>query len=440
MKRFAMRKITNVLCLAGMLGISSQAMASAFQLWEQDGASVGSYHAGYAALANDASIAFYNPAGIIRIKNQQAVFAGVLIASDFKYVGNIRVNTIMGNAPRSVTAQGGQTSFVPALHYVAPINEWVGFGFSIDVPFGLATNYGPNTILRYAATKTSINAIDFSPSLGIKVTDKASVGFGLDVQRVFAEFDLVGGLGAGTSLDTTSTNKANDTAYGYHLGAMYQFTSDTRAGISYHSQVVHHLSGSSYFEGPLASDFGIPTVMSSRATTKVTLPAYTALSGYHKVLPNVAVMGTVIYTQWNTFRELTLNGISGRTPTLARSTNITVTIPQFYRNTWNLSLGSEYYLTDRVTLRGAIGYDETPVRNRYRNVQLPDNDRYVVAIGGHYQVSKAVGLDLGWTHFLINQSRVTPPTLVVGGQRTTTSGQASGGADVYSGQVTWDIA
>src|SRR5260221_2029282 len=127
MKRFAMHRLAACLCASGLLGTFTQAMASGFQLWEQDAASIGNYHAGYAAEANDASIAFYNPAGITRFKNQQLVFGAVEIMSDFKYQGSIAVDTLNGNAPQSVTAQGGASAFVPDIHFVTPLTDNIGF-------------------------------------------------------------------------------------------------------------------------------------------------------------------------------------------------------------------------------------------------------------------------------------------------------------------------
>jgi len=471
MKRFVMCRLVVALCAPGIFCITNQAMASAFQIWEQDGASIGNYHAGYAAEANDASIAWYNPAGITRIKNQQIVIGAVGIMSDFKYRGNVGITElspqiILKPTPHlaiipttvnlnSVTAQGGAFSLVPSLHYVAPLTDWMGFGFSIDAPFGLKTMYGRSSPLRYAATTTSITLVDISPSLGIKVTDKASLGAGFDIQRAYAEFDMVAGLinpaftfppTPKTVLpaeDTDSTNKANDTGYGYHLGALYEFNPCTRIGISYHSQVVHHFSGSSKFIGPLADLTNGGPLIASRAKTNVKLPPYTALSVFHKLNPSWALMGSVIYTQWNSFKTLTLNQVAGlvNNPAtlVASSTNIQVTIPENYRNTWSMSIGANYYPTDTIILRGGIGYDQTPVQNAFRNVQLPDNDRYAIALGGHFKATKTVGLDVGWTHVFIKQDNINPPAQVNGAETVSTNGHVSGGADVFSTQVTWDI-
>ncbi|MBX3708913.1 MAG: outer membrane protein transport protein [Gammaproteobacteria bacterium] len=463
MNRFCMRRLVSILCTSGLLGVSSQAMASAFQIWEQDGASVGNYHAGYAAEANDASIAWYNPAGITRIKNQQFVFGTSAIVSDFKYKGSVGITelspTLMGIVPvtvtfNSVVAQGGNFSLIPNMQYVAPINEWVGFGLSVDAPFGLKTNYGRSTPLRYAATLTSITVVDISPSLGFKISDKASLGVGFDVQKAYAEFNSIAGLidpfpfGEKTVLteeDTESSNKANDTGYGFHLGWLYEFNPCTRVGISYHSQVVHHFSGTSRFSGPIVTDIIMQDgpLVSNRATTNVKLPPYTALSIYHKLNPSWALMATGIYTQWNTFKTLTLKQVAGLAndplTLVAPSTDIQITIPENYRNTINISLGANYYPTDTIILRGGIGYDQSPVRDTYRNVQLPDGDRYAVALGGHFQATKTLGLDVGWSHIFFNKTKVHPPAQVNGAETVSTNGHVTGGADVLSGQVTWDI-
>lgn len=436
MNRFTMRRIVVALSIGGMITISAQGFASGFQLWEQDGASVGNFHAGYAALANDASTAFYNPAGITRIKNQQVVFGANAIMTDFKFQGTIAVNTILANEPRSVTAQGGNFGFVPALHYVAPISDTIGFGFSVDVPFGLKTTYGRTTILQYAATTTSITVVDISPSLAFQLTDKGSVGLGFDIQRADAEYDQAGGLGFPT-INAESINKISGTGYGGHLGALYQFTPDTRVGLSYHTQVVHHLNGSSTFVGPLADAFGGGSY-SSQAYVNLTLPAYTALSGFHQLTPTVSIMGSAIYTQWNVFKAASLHGVSA-IQDLGPSQNITVTAPEYFSNTWNFSVGADYQATDKIRLRCGGGYDQTPTNDTNRNVTLPDNSRYALAVGGHFQSSKALGFDLGWTHLMMKQASIQTPPIAAGDEIPLPVGHVNGGADVIAGQITWDI-
>jgi long-chain fatty acid transport protein len=244
---FSPRQLIRVMFVGGALGLSGNAAAAAFQLYEQDGATVGDYHAGRAAQANDASTSFYNPAGLVRMKNQQIVIGDVGVFSDLKYRGtdSVYINALGFPQPipypraqnLNIVAQGGAFSQVPNFYYVAPITPNVGLGLSLNAPFGLRTDYGRDTALRYAATKSDIEVVDLSPAIGFNVYKGLSVGIGLDLQRMAAEFDQM--AYGGTAADSYGTTKGWSTAYGFHIGALYQFNPTARIGLAYNSQVVH---------------------------------------------------------------------------------------------------------------------------------------------------------------------------------------------------------
>lgn len=442
MKGFTVRRLTSLMCAAGILTISSHALASGYQIWEQDIASIGNFHAGYAATANDASTAFYNPAGIPRIKNQQAMMGAAFVASDFKYTGSISVNTLNAGDPVNVTNQGGASAVIPNIHYVAPITEDLGFGFSIDVPFGSKVEYGRTSALQYASVRAETSIVDISPSLGYRIVDQFYIGGGFDVQQMTAQFDQTGILGPGT--DTSSRNHFDDTGYGYHLGLLYVPSEQTRIGLSYHSRVGHHLTGTSKFVGPLDGYNNDLPILSYNATVNMAAPAYTAISIYEQPWKQWGFMGSLIYTQWGTINAFTLNNLAG-IQNFDASTSVQVVVPQYFRNTWNLSLGANYYITDRATVRFGIGYDETPTTNTYRNVQMPDNNRYALALGGRYQAGKRVALDVGWTHIFMKNADINPPPQSTGDQVVTTAqvgknGSSNGGGDVFGLGLLWDIA
>ncbi len=90
-------------------------------------------------------------------------------------------------------------------------------------------------------------------------------------------------------------------------------------------------------------------------------------------------------------------------------------------------------------MRGGFGIDQTPVRTGYRNVELPDNNRFAVALGTHFQSTETLGFDLGWTHLFMSQATVSPPPQVAGGLVVYTNGFVNGGADVLAAQLVWDM-
>lgn len=437
MKRMEIKRLFVLMSAIGSVGISSYAFASAYQLWEQDGASEGNYHAGRAAIAEDASTAYYNPAGLIRISNQEVLVGAVPIVTDFLFRGNVKVNTF-GPVPRTVTTQGGTFAVVPNMHYAAPITKNLVFGLSVVSPFGLKTDYEEDTFIRYVATKTSLQVVDFSPSIGFALNEYLSVGLGFDSQHARGEFDLIGGAIAARN-DSTATNIVSGNAYGFHLGVLYQFSPATRIGLAYQSQVRHHLAGDSKFEGPLANDADGGRQESENLKVTTTLPPTTTLSAFHSFNPAWDLMGSIIYTKWDAVRNLILQNVAGVDSRNEASDTIVVVIPENYRNTWNYSLGANYHVNKQWFIRTGIGFDETPSNNQDRNIELPDSNRFVTAFGWHYQPTKCLGLDMGWTHFFAKDTNINNNVQIVGGQRTVTNGDVHANADVYSFQAKWDI-
>jgi long-chain fatty acid transport protein len=431
------------LSLTGVLfGISQTVLASGFQLFEANGAGTGDFYADAAAGALDASTAYFNPAGLVRITHPQVVLSGVNIFSNIKFQGQ---DTWQNQYTRSGSAQGGGYSLVPGFDYAAPINDEFYFGLSEAIPFGLDTDYGTNSFLRYSATNTSIQVVDLSPSIGFKVTDKFSLGVGIDADRLDAEFDAMAGLPVvSTVYDTQSKNEASGWGYGWHAGALYQFTPCTRVGLSYRSKTSFSVNGTSHFQGALA---GGPTSVlvapvSSQYTNDslsadVTLPASTMLGIYHQLNSAWALMGTVTYTEWGVFNSLSFQNVAAVNAMLGPDT-ITVNVPQGFRNTWRIAGGVSYQPTKDWILRAGLGYDQTPTEDNYRNVRLPDGNRTAASLGAHYQVTKNVGVDAGWTHLFIQDGEVNVANNL-GSQTTYTQGTAQSHADVVGLQLTWDI-
>src|SRR6195256_494699 len=80
MERARIRKTALSLAVAGAFaGGVSQAHASAFALIEQSASGLGTSYAGAAAAADDASIIFYNPAGMSLLPGGMQVSAGLAL-------------------------------------------------------------------------------------------------------------------------------------------------------------------------------------------------------------------------------------------------------------------------------------------------------------------------------------------------------------------------
>lgn len=430
-KRFTVRKL---ILFMSMIGLSGSSMAAAFQLWDQDAVSIGNYHAGLAANADDASTAYYNPAGMRRIKNQQFVVGAAAVLPDLRFRGTVAVNTLPNTAPQSVSVQGGQYKFFPTVFYVAPISEQVAFGLSYTKPFEFNINYGSNTALRYVSVLNTINVVDLTPSFSVAFNDKFSLGVGWDIQRMNGQFqNSVTALGQ--TSDTLSSTSGSDHAYGCHLGALYQFSENTRVGLSYVSQVAHTFTGASNLIGPLAPG-GFQ--MSQATQVRITLPPTTSISVFHTFNPSWDAMGNLSYTQWAVMNRLVLTNLIGISGGVVNG-NLQNILSSGYHNAWNYSVGANYHVNEQLLFRGGLGFDQSPINNNSRSIQLPDSDRIALALGGHYQATETLAVDIGWTHLFSMNTRINNLSQSVGDQTTVTNGSVQANTDIYGLQVKWDI-
>lgn len=432
-----LNKVYRLLLISGMaLGSAAIANASGFQLFEQSGAGTGDYHAGGAAEANDASTEWYNPAGMVRLKHQQLSVGGVFVNTDIRFKGNMNVDTLVFQPQiNNVRAQGGNFNFIPNMHYVAPINDRFAFGVGVSVPFGLKTLYSSDSAIRYAGTQTSVQAIDITPGLAFAFNKQWSIGAGLDIVHLEGIFDQYAGLLQEGLEDTQSNNKGDDWGYGFHAGILYQMTPSTRFGVAYHSQVVNEMKGTSKFVGPLAGASNFAE--SHNLQARVTLPPSTVISAYHDFNSKWSVMATATYTQWSVLQRLILNNVYGILNAVPTST-LQVVVQEHYHNTWNFALGAHYHMTQKWTLKAGVGYDESPAQGQFRNVQLPDANRIALSAGAHYQATKALGLDAGYTHLFVQNANINT-TQAVGDETVVTQGVVHTSADVLGLQLTYSF-
>lgn len=427
-KRSSLKKLMLFLSISSTCSYS---YAGTFQQWGLDAISIGNYHAERAAITEDASTAYYNPAGLIAIKNQEMIGGIAPTMTDLRFRGSESVNTLPITGPQTVSAQGGSYKLYPFLHYAAPLNDYFVFGFSIVQPFGYKTNYGNSTLIRYSSSLNTFDVYDFTPSLGIAFTSQFSLGLGFDFERLSSEFDYYTSA-PGQVTDTVSTNSGNDWACGYHLGALYQFTSKTRVGIAYQSQLSHRLSGTSQYNGPLAGG-----VQLSSLRMRMMLPPTTTLSAFHSFNSQWDLMASASLTQWTVTNNTVLNNVSGIS-SAGLTNHLQVPLVQGYRNSWNYGVGANYHINDTVTLRTGIGYDETPTTNASRNVQIPDSNKVAVAFGAHIQATNTMGFDAGWTHLFYSDVNVNYAQSA-GIQTATSNGSIQQNTDVYGIQAKWDI-
>ena len=398
---------------------SAESVAGGFQLWEQDAADIGDYHAGAAAEADIAASTFYNPAGATRLSKQEASLGVTLIPLDLSFTGTVDGVVPVNNAP------GDTLNAVPNFQYVLPLPHRFAFSFGVTAPFGLSTNYPDVNFVNYLATETQLETVNINPAIAYAINQYLSLGIGFDAMYGSAVYDSDPGV--------PLTSDLHGWNYGYNAGALVQFTPSTRMGLSYRSAVTITATGLSQS----ANFDGTPIV--STASAQFPLPATSILSFYQDVNSRFTLMASAFYTQWSAFNELVIQNLA--TP----AGTGTIALFEKYRDTWNLAVGGKYKITQQVSLEAGFGHDQTPTQDGYRDIRLPDNDRYAASFGINIDPTTKFHWSMGWTHFFV------PNTPVDNSQsndtsRTTTLlppyvgiGTVTGNINVVGMQLSYDI-
>lgn len=405
--------------------------AAGFALSEQNGSGLGNAYAGAAAVAEDASTIFFNPAGMTYLEGRQIVGALHLIntTGDFDNRGSIP------GTGRPLGGDGGDMgSFaaIPNFYYKQDISEQLKFGIGVGTPFGLKTEYDKNWIGRFHALKSELKTVNINPSLAWKLNDQWSFGFG--VSAMWAEAELTSAVNLGAT-ESSINNKGKDWGFGYNLGAIYQVTPDTRLGVAFRSKIDQHLKGDarSSFTGLNA----IPgRTLNTDITADLTLPETFSLSGFSRLDDRWDLLADVTWTRWSQFKSLSIMRDNGSNTAIG-------TTQEHWNNTLRYSVGLNYRYTDAIKLRTGVAYDQEAIDNNHRTARIPGNDRIWLSFGASWQYSPQTRLDAGYAHLFIKEARIYDDQRIVFDSlgnplpgRGLVSGKYNGSADILSLQFT----
>ena len=111
-------KILSLTVLGSSALFSLTASAGGFQLYEANAKSLGNAFAGIAAVAQDSSTEYYNPAGLTLLKKPEISIAGTVVDLDTKgYVDSATSNTSPGQqVSGSNNVSPGGLDFIPSFH------------------------------------------------------------------------------------------------------------------------------------------------------------------------------------------------------------------------------------------------------------------------------------------------------------------------------------
>jgi long-chain fatty acid transport protein len=411
--------VIRLLLLLWILTTANSAGASGFAIIEQGVGGLGSAYAGSAALADDASTIFFNPAGMTYLSGQHVEVGGHYIVPRARFTNqgstlSPALPAPIGGLPLSGDngGDGGESAFVPNLYYALSLNEDLKVGIGLLAPFGLTTKYNRTWVGRYHGVESRLHMLNINPSIAYRLNPSLSLGGGISIQRVEATLGNAVDFGTlfASSLGTTPQDadgyaeiEGDDWGYGFNLGLLYSPAERARFGLAYRSGIRHRIEGDADFDYPseaVATAAAAPGVRLVDGDVKadVDLPATLALSAAYEVHPQWVLLADLTWTQWSQLEELRIRFDSGA------ADNVTT---HDWTDTWRYAVGALFRADRRWHLRAGLAFDETPVPNSERRTpRIPDEDRIWTTIGSGYQFNPLMDLNLSYAHIFIQDPKI----------------------------------
>lgn len=297
-------------------------MAAGYYLPNQDTFATARGNA-FVATADTAAAVHYNPAGMTQLEKPEAQ-AGVY-------------GIILGNE----TNAGGVTSeaedefqAVPQIYYAQPFNERWSFGFGLNSPFGLGTEWGRDTPFSPVVTEARLMFVSTTAAAAYKVTDTISLGASVSVN--YADLSLEQGLGAPGSY---LRFEGDDVGFSGSLSARWQPHEQHAFGLVYSTESSFDMSGKTISNG-LAGD--------TNSEMDFMAPARIAGGYSYRPAPGWNIEANVEWLNWDE-----LNTLSLQTSSVPGTS--AVPVPFEWQSNFIYELGASYTTSDGYVF--AAGYD-----------------------------------------------------------------------------------
>ena len=438
------KTIAKLVPIAAIVLGGAGAHGAGFQLLEQNGSGVGNSFAGSAAVAENASTIYFNPAGMTLLSGDRQVSGGLdLVRVGFEFSDD-------GSTLPALTASGtgdggdaGDLAAIPNAYLSMKLTPKLAVGIGIGAPFGLKTEYDDDFIGRFLAINSEITTININPSIAYQVSPMVSVGVGINYQKMEAELTNAvnfsgllaqAGLGVFPGLEGVGKVKADDFSWGWNVGVIIQPSQTTRIGLSYRSKIKHELTGDISFKRPDSGNALLNGAMAAGAPNgpgeaDVEVPDTFIISAMQQLSPKWTMLGDISWTGWSSLESLEVFRTGGAllsTETLE------------WRDTWRIALGANYRYSDKVGLKFGVAYDQSPVETQHRLARLPDANRLWLSLGSQYRVGSALVVDVGYAHLFIND-----PKIDADGDDAAANGHLVGSyeasVDILGVQLTYDF-
>ncbi|HAS6175721.1 TPA: aromatic hydrocarbon degradation protein [Vibrio vulnificus] len=404
----------------GLLSSANLANAAGFQLAEYSATGLGRAYAGEAAMADNASAQWRNPAMLTYLEGTQVSVGAIYVNPNIDVEGEVR-HPMLGNTAAS-SEDFAHDAIIPNLYISHRYNDQLAIGFALGTNYGMETDLGKDFAASHFGNEASVISKEANLNLAYQLNKQFSIGGG--VRYIIAE----GSFGA-TAPKTNILNlpqgttlkymEGDDTAWGWQVGSAWQINENHRVGFTYKSEVElkleGHAEGIAFQNTPNFYDTG---------SMALTLPATAELASFHQLSEQLALHASINWTDWSSFKELYAN-LDNNPGSMVKVEN--------WKDNYRFAVGATYQLQPKLALRTGIAYDTSAVSDKNRTITIPETDRTWLSIGATYDWTQNFTLDAGFTYIIAKDAPIKESR----GYESDDKAQAIGGQ--FVGETTGNV-
>jgi long-chain fatty acid transport protein len=326
-----------------------------------------------AAMIDDSSAIFYNPAGIAQGKSLDVQIGDTLILPSFQFT-----------SPQGVSTRNSFQAVPPFTAYESGgITDDFSIGVGVFTPYGLTLAWPTDWPGREQITKASFQTFDFNPTVAYRF---GPLRIGAGLQLVRATVDLQKQIETGQGEASTELGAG---AWGVGGNVGVQFEAVPRylsLAVAYRSAVKFDFDGDAHFSNV---PVGFQSVLrDQRVTTSLVTPDSVQIGVASHPIESLVLDADVMWYGWEKFRSIDI--------TFPNEPTLNTTEPKNWSNTVNVHVGGEGTIDPSWKVRAGVMYDPSPSPDDTLLPDVPDASRLNLAVGASYYHPCGFHVDLGY--------------------------------------------
>ncbi|EEY39009.1 outer membrane protein transport protein [Vibrio mimicus] len=375
----------------GLASVSTLTQAAGFQLAEYSATGLGRAYAGEAAMADNASAQWRNPAMLTYLDGTQVSAGAIYVNPNVDVDGTVKHQQLGQTAASS--KDFAHDAVIPNFYLSHQLNEQVVLGFALGTNYGMETDLGTEFAASHFGNQASVISKEANLNIAYQILPQLSIGGGVRYVMGEGHFGATAPAKNALKLPQGTTLKymeGEDNSWGWQVGTAWQINEDHRLGFAYKSEVMMDFEG--HAEGITYGAYK-PGMMS------IALPATAELASFHQLNEQWAIHASLNWTDWSSFKELT--AVFPEKSDLIKSEN--------WEDNYRFAIGTTYQYDAKLALRAGVAYDTSAVDDKNRTATIPETDRTWLSLGASYVATPQLTLDAGFTYIFAKDATISEP-------------------------------